>query len=68
MRRHSLPVRAVAEGALRRRNPARGRAVAARLRPSGVPGARAFVGPRGPLPFGQAPLERRRVEIRLSPG
>ncbi len=44
----------------------RARHVADLLREFGVPGERIFVVPRGPVPFEMAPIESRRVEIRLA--
>ncbi|MCK8783262.1 OmpA family protein [Roseomonas sp. NAR14] len=43
----------------------RATAVAAALRQAGVSPGRLVVEPRGPVPFEQAPLESRRVEIRI---
>jgi outer membrane protein OmpA-like peptidoglycan-associated protein len=43
----------------------RARHVAELLREFGVAGERVFVVPRGPVPFEAAPIESRRVEIRL---
>jgi outer membrane protein OmpA-like peptidoglycan-associated protein len=43
----------------------RARHVAELLREFGAPGERVFVVPRGPVPFEAAPIESRRVEIRL---
>lgn len=44
----------------------RARHVADLLREYGVAGDRVFVVPRGPVPFEMAPIESRRVEIRLA--
>jgi outer membrane protein OmpA-like peptidoglycan-associated protein len=44
----------------------RARHVADLLREFGVAGERIFVIPRGPVPFEMAPIESRRVEIRLA--
>jgi len=38
------------------------------LRQFGVPAERVFIIGRGPVPFEMAPVESRRVEIRLAPG
>ncbi|MEI6161946.1 MAG: OmpA family protein [Roseococcus sp.] len=46
---------------------ARARHVAELLRQFGVPAERVFILGRGPVPFGMAPIESRRVEIRLAP-
>ncbi len=46
---------------------ARARHVANLLRQAGVPAERVFVLGRGQVPFGMAPIESRRVEIRLAP-
>lgn len=46
---------------------ARARHVAELLREAGVPADRVFVLGRGEVPFGMAPIESRRVEIRLAP-
>ncbi|WP_424812525.1 OmpA family protein [Roseococcus sp. YIM B11640] len=40
--------------------------VAQLLRENGVAADRVFVVPRGPVPFDQAPIESRRVEIRMA--
>lgn len=45
---------------------ARARNVAELLRQSGVPGDRVFILGRGPVAFDMAPVESRRVEIRLA--
>ena len=46
---------------------ARAQHVADVLRQSGVPADRIFVLGRGEVPFAMAPIESRRVEIRLAP-
>jgi len=46
---------------------ARARHVAELLRQSGVPADRVFILGRGEVPFDMAPIESRRVEIRLAP-
>jgi outer membrane protein OmpA-like peptidoglycan-associated protein len=46
---------------------ARAQHVAELLRQSGVPADRVFVLGRGEVPFAMAPIESRRVEIRLAP-
>lgn len=46
---------------------ARARHVADSLRQFGVPADRVFILGRGEVPFAMAPIESRRVEIRLAP-
>ncbi len=46
---------------------ARARHVAELLRQAGVPAERVFILGRGEVPFDMAPIESRRVEIRLAP-
>lgn len=53
-------------GFIRALSETRARHVAELLRQAGVPGERIFILGRGEVPFDMAPMESRRVEIRLA--